>query len=238
MSTFKSFIILSTVTCLALYANTPSDDLVQKEKATQSAVLAIISNFLLTNTPNISATFDGDIIGSVTEDTTFTTDGTLDVSDPDENQESMQMGTYTGTYGSLTMDRAGEWTYTLDNNNATVQALDDGETVSDIVTVRSLDGTAQIITITVNGKNEAPIDTLPSYNLTIIDLGSASALNGEVTDINNGVSKVVISYSDGTPNEIYASGVISTGAHLKGETATLSVTDGDGNVAPDKIFTF
>jgi hypothetical protein len=113
MPNFKSFTTLSLVTfaCLAVYANTASNDLsiaLQKEKATQAAVLAIITNFILTPPANISATFAGNVTGSVTEDTTLTTTGTLDVTDPDENQESMQAGTYAGTFGSLTMDAAGE----------------------------------------------------------------------------------------------------------------------------------
>ncbi len=248
MSHFKSLTTLSilTFTCLAMYASTPSDELVSvkslksdKEEASQKAVLAIITNLILSSPrANTPATFDGDTTGEVTEDTTLTTTGTLDVTDPDENQEAMQAGTYNGTFGSILMDAEGEWRYTLDNTNATVQALDDGETVTDLVTVRSLDGTAKIITLTVNGKNEVAIDTLPTYNVTIIDLGPDSALNMEITDVNNGVSKVVISYDSGTTTQTYTSGIISTGAEMKGTKATVVVTDGDGNVAPAKVFTF
>ena len=48
---------------------------------------------------------------------------------------------HSGTYGSLTIDAAGNWTYTLDNANAAVQALPLNATMNDTVTVTSVDGT-------------------------------------------------------------------------------------------------
>jgi len=104
-----------------------------------------------TNTP---ATFSGDDEGSVKEDDVLRDAGTLDVTDPDDGEEKMQAGTVDGKYGSLTIDEDGEWEYNLDNDNADVQALDDGETLTESITVRSLDGTAKAITLTVNGTND------------------------------------------------------------------------------------
>ena len=46
---------------------------------------------------------------------------------------------------------AGHWTYTLDNSNATVQALNVGGSSTDTFTVLTADGTAQQVTITING---------------------------------------------------------------------------------------
>ena len=45
-------------------------------------------------------------------------------------------------YGSYTLTAAGVWTYTLDNSNATVQALNAGQTLTDSFTVTTVDGTA------------------------------------------------------------------------------------------------
>src|SRR5256885_10490476 len=48
------------------------------------------------------------------------------------------------TYGSYTFSAAGAWTYTLDNSNAAVQALNSGGTLTDTFTVTTVDGTAQL----------------------------------------------------------------------------------------------
>jgi len=60
-------------------------------------------------------------------------------------------------YGSFTITTAGVWTYTLDNTNAAVQALNNGDTLTDSFTVTTIDGTAQIVTITINGSNDSAV---------------------------------------------------------------------------------
>ena len=49
------------------------------------------------------------------------------------------------------MTAAGVWTYTLDNANSTVQALNVGDTLTDTFTVTTVDGTAEVVTITIHG---------------------------------------------------------------------------------------
>ena len=60
-------------------------------------------------------------------------------------------------YGSYAMAAGGTWTYTLDNSNAAVQALNVGGTLTDTFTVHTQDGTAQLVTITINGANDAAV---------------------------------------------------------------------------------
>lgn len=60
-----------------------------------------------------------------------------------------------GGYGTFTMTAGGVWTYKLDDSNCTVQALEDGDTLTDTFTVTSIDGTEQVVTITINGANDA-----------------------------------------------------------------------------------
>src|SRR5258705_12348906 len=55
------------------------------------------------------------------------------------------------------MAEGGVWTYTLNNNNATVQGLNNGQTLGDSFTVTTADGTAQLVTITINGTNDAAV---------------------------------------------------------------------------------
>ncbi|HRF05111.1 Ig-like domain-containing protein, partial [Accumulibacter sp.] len=64
-----------------------------------------------------------------------------------------------GSYGSLTVNANGGYSYTLDNALATVQALRSGDTLSDRFTYTLSDGhsSAQAdITVTVEGSNDAP----------------------------------------------------------------------------------
>ena len=60
-------------------------------------------------------------------------------------------------FGSFTMTAGGVWNYTLDNNNAAVQTLNVGQSLTDTFTVTTIDGTAQVITVTINGTNDAAI---------------------------------------------------------------------------------
>ena len=58
-------------------------------------------------------------------------------------------------YGSYTVSAAGVWTYTLNNANATVNALATGILLIDTFTVQSADGTTQTITVTITGMTDA-----------------------------------------------------------------------------------
>ncbi|BDI05077.1 VCBS domain-containing protein [Sphaerotilus microaerophilus] len=98
--------------------------------------------------------------GSVTEDLNvsgglISDSGTLTVTDGDTNQATITAGTLTGTYGSLTIDAAGAWTYSALNSQAAIQALGAGDHLTDTITVTSADGTPHTITITINGANDA-----------------------------------------------------------------------------------
>jgi VCBS repeat-containing protein len=100
---------------------------------------------------------------AVTEDIDPDTDGQLEVSgaltiaDPDAGESSFQAGTVAGTYGSLTIDAAGDWSYAADNSQAAIQQLDAGESVTDMLTVTTADGTTHTITITINGAEDTPV---------------------------------------------------------------------------------
>lgn len=98
--------------------------------------------------------------GSVTEDTgvsggNISTSGDVDYLFGDDTGE-WTAETITGSYGSqLVIDDDGNWTYTADNSNVTIQALDTGETLTEVFTVTSNNGTTTI-TITINGQDEPP----------------------------------------------------------------------------------
>ena len=82
----------------------------------------------------------------------------IDVDNPDDAWDvvgtSLRGDSSLGTY---TLTAAGVWTYTLDNSNAAVQALNAGQTLTDTFTATTVDGTAQLVTITIDGANDAAV---------------------------------------------------------------------------------
>ncbi|WP_284275002.1 VCBS domain-containing protein [Bradyrhizobium iriomotense] len=115
---------------------------------------------------NDAAVVSGDTTGSVTEavgckpEAPIAT-GTLTDTDVDNPSNTFTAVCYpeasNGGYGAFTMTAAGVWTYTLDNNNCAVKALNVGDTLTDTFTVTTIDGTPQVVTITIHGANDAAI---------------------------------------------------------------------------------
>src|SRR4029079_12675005 len=62
-------------------------------------------------------------------------------------------------YGTFTLTADGVWTYTLDDDNPAVQALAPSATLPDSFTVTTIDGTTQVVTITIHGADDAPVIT-------------------------------------------------------------------------------
>jgi VCBS repeat-containing protein len=106
----------------------------------------------------------GDTSGQVTEDgPKVAVSGVLATQDPDAGESSSltPLNNQAGQYGHLTLQADGHWVYTLDNANANVQDLKQGQTVQEtfVVTAVSNDGThtTQTLTIDVEGSADAPV---------------------------------------------------------------------------------
>ena len=89
-------------------------------------------------------------------DNLLETDDALTITDPDVGEVQFQAATIVGTYGSLTIDAAGNWSYEADNTQLAIQQIDAGESVTDVITVSTADGTTHDITITIDGAEDAP----------------------------------------------------------------------------------
>ncbi|MEL0661043.1 VCBS domain-containing protein, partial [Psychromonas arctica] len=75
---------------------------------------------------------------------TLTTSGSLSLTDVDTSDTTTFMAaTVEGTYGDITIDENGDWSYAADNTQAAIQALDDGEFLTDTITVTTSDGVEQ-----------------------------------------------------------------------------------------------
>ena len=74
--------------------------------------------------------------------------------------------TVAGTYGDLTLGADGSYVYVLRNNAANVQALAYNASAQDLFTYEVKDAhgatSSTTLTITVNGSNEAPVNTTPA----------------------------------------------------------------------------
>ena len=150
--------------------------------------------------------------------------------------------TFTGLYGSLMLNADGSWTYTVDNNNAIVQALNPGQTLTErfnySVTDRSGTGLTDIavLTITIDGAadtvavNSVFVNEASPYAVFTVsgsagvavrlELGTASlpstdtlaALSGAGADIANSLE-----YFNGSNWQLYvanSSVIIPTGDKL------------------------
>ena len=96
----------------------------------------------------------------LTNDTDVDTGDTKTVSEV--NGLAANVGTaVTGTYGSLTLNADGSWTYALDNADPQTQALAQGEPATDVFTYTVTDAngatSSTTLTITITGTNDAPV---------------------------------------------------------------------------------
>jgi VCBS repeat-containing protein len=167
---------------------------------------------------NDPAVISGQTSGSVVEAGgntlgTPTTTGTLtdtDVDNPSNTFTPVAAGTLsTNGYGTYQMTAAGVWTYTLNNANSAVQALNNGQTLSDTFTVTTVDGTPQTVTITINGTTDAP------FALDLPDLGNLQG-NGLNKNTEMGTFAGGFTYSLGAGSSsgfvLSSAGVLSTGS--------------------------
>src|SRR2546421_697013 len=63
-----------------------------------------------------------------------------------------------GSYGTFTLDAAGNWTYTASDSQTAVQQLGAGQTLTDSSEAHSSADTAsQTVTVTIHGTNDVPV---------------------------------------------------------------------------------
>ncbi len=124
--------------------------------------------------------------------------GILQVFDPDRGESSFKAVTVSGSYGVLVIDSEGSWFYAANNNQSVIQQLDAGEIITESITLRTVDGTPQEITVTIKGVKDVPEtseklagpDTDPEigqYNNreegeTAVDLELEIAVQAEITE--------------------------------------------------------
>ena len=109
------------------------------------------------NGTNDGAVISGVSTAKVTEDLHTLASGKLIVTDVDTGEAHFSNTDVAGALGILHITDNGSWTYNLDNKNPVVQALTQGETATDTITVQSVDGTTHQIAIIVNGSTDRAV---------------------------------------------------------------------------------
>ncbi|WP_312223894.1 VCBS domain-containing protein, partial [Rhizobium rhizoryzae] len=143
---------------------------------------------------NDVATFTGDSTGSVKEESALTFSGKLVATDVDHDETGFQAASdVAGTYGKLSIDAEGKWTYTLDNTNKDVQALgENSKPLTDTVKVQSFDGTEAAITVTINGTNDDATITGTNSGDVAEDGTATTGATLTVSDIDTGENVVSV----------------------------------------------
>ena len=163
-------------------AATALDFLAQGEQLEVKYLLTVTDDSGATDTREVTVVVTGtnddptiseaDVLGEVTEsgvgeDGTDVATGLIVGMDVDiRDVLTYSASVVDGALGQFSIDEeTGEWTYTIDQFNANVQALNEGDSVDEVYTVTVSDnngGTVTTdVTITINGTNDAP--TIEDY---------------------------------------------------------------------------
>ncbi|QRF68904.1 VCBS domain-containing protein [Ponticoccus alexandrii] len=161
---------------------------------------------------NDAAVITGDVSGTAAEDSDMAATGTLLSEDVDNADNAFQAASDVATYGSWSIDAAGAWSYSLDDTNPAVNALNEGDTLSDSFTVMAEDGTEQIVSITITGSNDSPV---------------AEAISGETVDA--GAPSLLLTgiFSDPDAGDTLSFSIDTTG------TLGSVINNGDGTFSYD-----
>src|SRR4029079_9874798 len=84
-----------------------------------------------------------------------------------------------GAHGTLTLNRNGTYTYVVNENDATVQALNVGQTTTDSFNYTVSDGNltdTAVLTVTINGANYAPTVTSGTTATTAENVSTSTAV--------------------------------------------------------------
>ncbi len=149
----------------------------------------------------------------------------------------------TGTYGSINIAANGAYTYTVDNTNATVQALrTSGQTITDVFTYTMTDAAGSTsttqITVTIQGANDAP--TAVADTATAVEAGGVSNGTAGTNPTGNVLTNDTDPDSAGNGETKTVTGVLAgTQSSATGNVAS-SVTGAYGsiNIAANGAYTY
>ncbi|ASG07296.1 hypothetical protein CEQ50_06880 [Vibrio anguillarum] len=108
---------------------------------------------VMINGTNDAATIEGDteVVASET-DAALSLTGTLTATDVDNADNTFTATSKEGSYGTFSIAENGEWTFVA---NSAFNEMNVGDSKVESFTVTSVDGTEQVVKVTINGTNDA-----------------------------------------------------------------------------------
>jgi VCBS repeat-containing protein len=228
---------LSVNTSTGIYTYTPSNTAIQSLKTGQSGsdlfTFTVSDGSATTTSPsytvsitgaNDPTTFGGATSATLSEDspTPQQASGNLMVSDPDTGDAVITAQNTSQTYGTFNIVTGGAWTYTL---SSAAQTLTANQTVTDTFTVATAGGISQLITLTINGANDAP-------TWSVTPPTTASYVDTAANDTFNATSGTLIGADVDTGTTLtygITGGTVASGSNSKvGTYGTLSVNTSTG----------
>jgi VCBS repeat-containing protein len=207
---------------------------------------------------NVSAQPDPAVIGGISTGTVTEDDdpdlnnlievsGALTIFDPDAGEALFNAGVFGGTYGVITLTASGDWDYAANNSQPAIQGLTAGATLTDTITISSVDGSTRDIVITIIGTNDAPtasgvadVDVNEDAADTMIDLNAAfddtDNIDAELTYAIVGNTNIGLFSSTGI-NAVTGQLTLAYAADMNGSTQiTIRASDPAG-LSVDTLFT-
>ena len=159
----------------------------------------------------------GSVTGSTPTSTAETISGTLAASDPNGDALTYTAGTFTGSYGTLSIDAAGNYTYTLTapvdgpTANDGTNTIDNAESFS--YTVTDANGNSSTGTLTVD-----IIDDVPAIS---------SVMDAVLSSANRAAFSGSYSADFGADGLDYVSAVLGGGGYFSGQEVTFEKSEPD-----------
>ena len=124
--------------------------------------------------PVVAGTFNGEV-AEKNEGEESIARGAISISDADvDDNPQFEDIEIEDNYGSFSLAN-GNWNYTLDQSK--VQGLSQGDLISNKIKLTATDGTEQIITIKINGSNDAPVGVAAS----VVTTEDGDAITGQLS---------------------------------------------------------
>ncbi len=125
------------------------------------------------NTPAILSSADA-VLDETNEP--LRTGGKLTIKDVDSPETFVPQSNVAGKYGTFNIDASGAWTYVA---NSAFDELNVGQSISDLFTVSSADGTTTTVKVTINGTNDPAI--LSSADVALTETNVPLRTGGKLT---------------------------------------------------------
>jgi VCBS repeat-containing protein len=190
-------------------------------------------NLTITDIDNVP-TITGDISGTVTEDAaaTLVSTGDLDASGGDVGEDEFLAESLPGSFGTLAILTNGNWTFSADNSQLSIQSLADNASTTDVFTITNTDNvTTQNITITIEGNNDNPVAVNNSSTTNEDTLVSVAVLAGD-SDVDQGDTLSVTSCSGASNGAVVLNGnncEFTPSQDFNGQGLfTYAISDGNG----------